>query len=159
MGLDHVTVTVDDLSSAVRFFDAALLPLRVTRLVDYEDPEDEDEAGVEVVGYGTVQVQLWVVTGSPPTAGVHLAFAATDRKSVDASYEAAVAAGGRGRRPPRSWGIYRPGRYSAMTLDRYGNVIEAFVDESPADAEGHPRRCAAGIDRGAPDGRARAGGT
>ena len=129
--LDHVTLTVADLDAAVLLFDALLTPLGLNRLVDYEDPEDEDEAGVEAVGYGTEAdtAVLWLVTGSEPTTNAHLAFIAPTRTSVDDAYAAALAAGALTRAAPRPWQIYRPGRYTAMVVDSGGNVIEIVVDE------------------------------
>ena len=130
VGLDHITVTVDDLTSAARFFDAVLAPLGLGRLVDYEDPEDEEEAGVEAIGYGIEAVELWIVVGRAPTTGLHLAFAAPDRGAVDSSYAAGLAVGATSEHLPRSWQIYRPGRYSAMLRDPAGNIVEAFTDQT-----------------------------
>ena len=53
----------------------------------------------------------------------HLAFQAPDRATVDAAYQAALAAGGKdngapGERP------YHPGYYAAFALDPDGNNIE-----------------------------------
>lgn len=127
--MDHVTFTVTHLADATAFFDAALMPLGLVRLVDYEDPEDEDEAGVEAVGYGLDTAQLWLIPGRVPTTGAHVAFTGADRAAIDASYAAGLAAGGRSRHAPRPWQIYRPGRYAAMLLDLHGNIVETFVDE------------------------------
>lgn len=128
-GLDHVTLTVSDLAAATAFYDCLLAPLGLSRLVDYEDPEDEDEAGVEAVGYGVDKVQLWLVVGPQMTTGLHLAFRAGNRAAVDAAYADAVAAGAVGEHAPRGWQIYRPGRYAAMLRDPAGNIVEAFTDQ------------------------------
>ena len=128
-GLDHVTLTVPDLAAAAAFYDTVLAPLGLTRLVDYEDPEDEDEAGVEAVGYGVDAVQLWLVVGAQATTGLHLAFSAVDRCAVDTAHAEAVAAGAVSEHAPRGWQIYRPGRYAAMLRDPAGNVVEAFTDQ------------------------------
>ncbi len=128
-GLDHVTLTVADLAAATAFYDCLLAPLGLSRLVDYEDPEDEDEAGVEAVGYGVDKVQLWLVVGPQVTTGLHLAFCAGNRAAVDAAYAAAVVAGAVSEHAPRGWQIYRPGRYAAMVRDPSGNIVEAFTDQ------------------------------
>ncbi len=127
-GLDHVTLTVTDLTAATAFYDCVLAGLGVSRLVDYEDPEDEDEAGVEAVGYGVDAVQLWLVVGAPATTGLHLAFSAANRAAVDTAYAEAVAAGAASEHAPRGWQIYRRGRYAAMLRDPAGNIVEAFTD-------------------------------
>ena len=128
-GLDHVTLTVADLPAAQAFYDAALEPLALTRIVDYLDPEDEDEAGVEAVGYGPADgaARLWLVAGAPATTGAHVALRAGDATAVDAFFVAGRAAGGRVRQVPRAWAIYRPGPVTAMLLDPDGNVVEAVA--------------------------------
>ena len=74
--------------------------------------------------------ELFVSTPDSPealgelTGRHHLAFQAKDRATVDAFYEAGLAAGGRdngapGERP------YHPGYYAAFLLDPDGNNIEA----------------------------------
>ena len=128
-GLDHVTVTVSDLPASQAVYGAALGPLGLSRVVDYLDPEDEDEAGVEAVGYGPADgpAQLWLVAGEPATTGAHLAFRAADVAAVDAFFADGHAAGGRVRQAPRGWAIYRAGLISAMLVDPDGNVLEAVT--------------------------------
>jgi catechol 2,3-dioxygenase-like lactoylglutathione lyase family enzyme len=125
--LDHITLTVPDLVAAQVFYDAALTPLSVERVVEYVDPEDEDEAGVEAVGYAgpDEHVVLWLVVGAHATRGLHLSFRASDTQAVKAFFDAAVHAGGKRYQSPRPWQIYRPGAFAAMVSDPYGNIIEA----------------------------------
>ena len=125
--LDHITLTVPDLTTAQLFYDAALTPLALSRVVEYLDPEDEDEVGVEAVGYAgpDEHVILWLVVGAQATQGVHLSFRANDTQAVKAFFDAAVHAGGRRYQSPRPWQIYRPGAFAAMVVDPYGNIIEA----------------------------------
>ncbi|MCW2530241.1 MAG: lactoylglutathione lyase protein [Pseudonocardiales bacterium] len=125
--LDHVTVTVSDLTAGQHFYDAALEPLGILRAADYLDPEDEDEVGTEAVGYagGDDRVVLWLVVGSLPTTGLHLAFRADDQAAVQNFFSAGCAAGGSAHTSPRPWQVYRPGIFSAMIADPAGNLIEA----------------------------------
>lgn len=127
--LDHLTVTVADLDVSAAFWDAALAPLGVVRVVDYLDPEDEDEVGVEAVGYAGAdeRVVLWLVAGPHPTTGLHVAVTAADADAVRAFHAAAVAAGGMERRPPRGWEIYRPGEFGAMVAAPDGTLVEAVA--------------------------------
>lgn len=127
--LDHVTVTVADLVPSQAFYDAALTPLGLSSAVEYLDPEDEDEVGIEAVGYAGAdgRVVLWLVAGAVPTTGLHLAFHAADDGLVRAMHDRAVAAGARVHSPPRRWQLYRPGRYSATVVDPAGNLIEAVA--------------------------------
>ncbi len=127
--IDHVTVTAGDLAASTAFYDAALVPLGLRRVVDYVDPEDEAEGGIEAVGYGapTGAATVWVVAGPAPTTGLHLALRAVDAAAVEAFFAAALAAGGRPAQPPRRWEIYRPGYFGAMVADPDGNLIEALT--------------------------------
>ena len=59
-----------------------------------------------------------------PTAGLHFAFQAPDRATVDRFHEAAIAAGGRENGAPGERD-YHPGYYAAFLLDPDGNNIEA----------------------------------
>jgi catechol 2,3-dioxygenase-like lactoylglutathione lyase family enzyme len=82
---------------------------------------------IEQQGEGWFQVDELFVDGADaqtvPTH-IHLAFQTKDRETVDAFYNAALAAGGTdsgkpGERP------YHPGYYGAFVLDPDGNNIEA----------------------------------
>ncbi|MGI8880907.1 MAG: VOC family protein [Jatrophihabitans sp.] len=127
--IDHVTVTSRDLARSTAFYDAALQPLGLRRVVDYVDPEDEDEGGIEAVGYGaaTGAPTVWVVAGAAPTSGLHLALRAENSAAVEAFFAAALSAGGTPAQAPRRWEIYRPGYFGAMVADPDGNLIEAVT--------------------------------
>jgi len=62
---------------------------------------------------------------------VHVAFAASDRKVVDAFHKAALSAGGRDNGAPGVRKEYHPNYYGAFILDPEGNNIEA-VCHTPA---------------------------
>ncbi len=59
-----------------------------------------------------------------PTAGLHFAFQAPDRATVDRFHEAAIAAGGRDNGAPGERD-YHPGYYAAFVLDPDGTNVEA----------------------------------
>ena len=60
----------------------------------------------------------------PVSAGVHIAFAADERETVDAFHAASVAAGGTDNGAPGiRW--YHPNYYGAFVLDPDGNNVEA----------------------------------
>lgn len=131
--LDHLTLTVTDLDRSRRFYDTVLAPLGLVRVVEYVDPEDGDESGVEATGYGGAddRVVLWLVAGSAPTANMHLALRAADADAVAAFFAAATGAGATVHRRPRTWAIYRPARaFSAMVGDPDANIVEAVVAPS-----------------------------
>ena len=66
----------------------------------------------------------FVGVDGPPTVGLHVAFQAPDRATVDRFYEAAIAAGGRDNGPPGERD-YHPGYYAAFVLDPDGTNVEA----------------------------------
>jgi catechol 2,3-dioxygenase-like lactoylglutathione lyase family enzyme len=127
--IDHVTVTASDLERSGAFYDGALAPLGFRRVVEYVDPEDEDEAGVEAIGYASGQeaASVWLVSGPAPTHNLHVAFDAVDAEAVHRFHAAALESGGRESQAPRRWEIYRPGYYGALVADPDGNLIEALT--------------------------------
>lgn len=114
--IDHIQLVVADLAASRRFYQALFEVLEIP------------------IG-GSADTHFWfdelfVSTPDSPealgelTGRHHLAFQARDRATVDAFYEAGLAAGGRdngapGERP------YHPGYYAAFLLDPDGNNIEA----------------------------------
>ena len=114
--IDHIQLVVADLAASRRFYQALFEVLEIP------------------IG-GSADTHFWfdelfVSTPDSPealgelTGRHHLAFQAKDRATVDAFYEAGLAAGGRdngapGERP------YPPGYYAAFLLDPDGNNIEA----------------------------------
>jgi catechol 2,3-dioxygenase-like lactoylglutathione lyase family enzyme len=128
--LDHVTVTAADLAESLRFYDAALAPLGLVRLSELGD-EEEDDAELEVAGYGPAGATavLWVVHGPVPTRAVHIAFRAATRAEVERFHAAAVTAGGTSHDAPRRWPIFRRGEFSASVTDPDGNLVEAIGPE------------------------------
>jgi catechol 2,3-dioxygenase-like lactoylglutathione lyase family enzyme len=108
--LDHVTLKVADVEASRRFYEAALEAL-----------------GRQIRG-GTDQFfwtdELFVVRSDTPTVGMHIAFQATDRETVERFHEAALASGGTDNGTP---GLreYHAAYYAAYVLDPDGNNIEA----------------------------------
>jgi len=83
--LDHVTIGVTDIERAKAFYDRALRPLGIERLY----------AEGEGLGYGAnKKAFFWIGPRAERQTGAHIAFASPDRATVDAFYEAALAAGG-----------------------------------------------------------------
>jgi catechol 2,3-dioxygenase-like lactoylglutathione lyase family enzyme len=127
--LDHVTLTVADLSASLRFYDAVLTVLGLGRLQELGD-EEEDQPALEVAAYGTGEVAaLWLASGAAPSTGVHLAFRADSVAAVEAFHAAALAAGGTSHDAPRRWPIFRRGEFNAIVRDPDGNLVEAIAPE------------------------------
>jgi catechol 2,3-dioxygenase-like lactoylglutathione lyase family enzyme len=118
--IDHVGIDVRDLEAAKSFYEQALAPLGYAKLAEYP----------EAVGFGRDgKPDFWIARrGNPGTT--HIAIAATDRATVDAFHEAAVAAGGEDNGPPGPRPQYHASYYGAYVLDADGNNVEA-VCHSP----------------------------
>jgi uncharacterized protein involved in tolerance to divalent cations/catechol 2,3-dioxygenase-like lactoylglutathione lyase family enzyme len=120
--LDHIGIRVSDMSRALAFYDRALAPLGITRVMTFGGTEEAPAN----VGYGTGRKPFfWIGAGTPPGAPLHVAFAAPDRAAVDAFHAAALAAGGTDNGGPGLRPKYHPGYYGAFALDPDGNNVEA----------------------------------
>ena len=73
----HIMVGTNDLDRSKQFYDAVLGELNLERHSDFPDEEEED-ADIDAVAYGRPGADpvLWVVAGTAPTMGAHIAFAA-----------------------------------------------------------------------------------
>ena len=108
--LDHLHLRVRDVEASRRFYAGALEPLGL---------------GITAEGEGWFSAdELFVSSDGEPTVGVHIAFQAADRESVERFHAAALGAGGRDNGPPGDR-EYHPGYYSAYVLDPDGTNVEA----------------------------------
>jgi catechol 2,3-dioxygenase-like lactoylglutathione lyase family enzyme len=119
--IDHTAVNVTDLEVAKQFYGEALKPLGYSL---------QFELG-EFLGFGESEGPSFGVVRRDPVGAGHVAFRAPDRASVDAFYEAAMAAGGRDNGPPGVREHYHANYYAAFVRDADGNNIEA-VCHTPA---------------------------
>ncbi len=127
--LDHIGFSVRNLKQSREFYEKALLPLAIKVLMEVT-PEmtGSNEAHL---GFGADRPFFWIGTGEKPVSDLHVAFAAPDRKTVDAFYAAAMAAGGRDNGAPGLRPHYHENYYGAFVRDPDGNNIEA-VCHAPA---------------------------
>ncbi len=118
MMLDHVTANVSDPKRAKGFYSQALAPLGYSMKMEFE--------GGAGFGTGGGMSDFWI--GSSPERGAtHVAFGATDRATVDAFYEAAIAAGGKDNGAPGLRPHYHESFYAAYVHDPDGNNVEAVT--------------------------------
>ena len=128
--VDHVLFVVSDLPTSRRLYTAALAPLGIVEL--REEPDG--------VGYGRQDLDDFsIYEGSPATTASHVAFDAADRESVDAFFEAALAAGASARGDPGVWVQYSNRYYAAFVNDLHMNNVEA-VFHSPEPIAEAPER-------------------
>jgi catechol 2,3-dioxygenase-like lactoylglutathione lyase family enzyme len=120
--LDHVGFAVSDLERSKAFYEKALAPLGITPL--FEVTAEQTGSGA-ACGFGRERPQFWIGTGETLKGGLHVAFTTSDRSTVDAFYEAALAAGGRDNGAPGLRPEYHEDYYGAFVLDPDGHNIEA----------------------------------
>jgi catechol 2,3-dioxygenase-like lactoylglutathione lyase family enzyme len=120
--LDHVSLGVSDLDRSRRFYDAALRPLGLVRIVDFGRGSDYGAAP------GSLGVEFTVTreTGvQAPAPGIHLCFRAPSRAAVGEFHAAALAAGGRDDGAPGLRPRYHADYYGAFVQDPDGHRVEA----------------------------------
>ena len=116
--LDHLSLQCADIAASAAFYDAVLVPLGGSRVMDFG----------QAIGYGTAQMpDFWIgqqVTGAGFRES-HVAFTAPDRDAVRAFFDAAVAASAEVLYEPRLWPEYHSAYYGAFVRDPDGNNVEA----------------------------------
>ena len=121
--LDHLGIQCADLPASAAFYEAVLAPLGATRLMDF---------GV-AIGFGIApKPDFWIgqLNSGDGFRESHIAFVASDRATVRAFFDAAVAAGAEVLHGPRLWPEYHAEYYGAFVRDPDGNNVEA-VCHSP----------------------------
>jgi len=113
--IDHLSIKVVDFEKSKAFYTAALKPL------DYKVWRD---FAPNAIGMGSDKPDFWLIAGPKATPN-HIAFAAKDRKTVDAFYKAALAAGAKDNGPPGVRKQYHEHYYGAFVIDPDGNNLEA----------------------------------
>ena len=121
--LDHLGFSVRNLKVSRMFYENALKPLGIKPLMEVT-PEmtGTDDSHV---GFGADRPFFWIGTGGKPSPGIHVAFLAQSRKTVDEFYAAAIAAGGKDNGKPGMRPHYHENYYGAFVFDPDGNNIEA----------------------------------
>ena len=116
--LDHVGFQCSDLAASAAFYDAALAPLGVSRLMDFK----------VAIGYGSGDhPDFWIgeLNEGDGFRESHIAFVASSRAEVDAFFKAAVASGAEVLHEPRIRDEYHENYYGAFVRDPDGNNVEA----------------------------------
>jgi catechol 2,3-dioxygenase-like lactoylglutathione lyase family enzyme len=116
--LDHMGFSVSDYERSKAFYEKALAPLGLELLM---------EPVPSVAGFGEGQKPFFWIDGrgSAPQTGIHVAFLADSRATVDAFHAAALEAGATDNGGPGVREIYHPTYYGAYVLDPDGNNVEA----------------------------------
>lgn len=129
--IDHLNVSVTDLSRSVAFYTAALAPLGVGTTMSV--PADPSTGQRPMHGFGWHHKPfLWLVEGGQPGPDTHIGLTAPDQETVRAFYAAALAAGATTRRAPGYCPEYHPGYYGAFVNDPDGINLEAVHHGDPS---------------------------
>jgi len=136
--IDHVGIRVGNLAASRRMYEPALAELEFVVL---SEGEFEGDAYI-VFGRGDSDDFGLHTVGSKPgrdrvTTGAHIAFCASDARSVMRWHAAAVEHGGRDNGPPGVRPEYRGYYYAAFVLDPDGNNVEAVFHTSTDSAAEH----------------------
>ncbi|RJF76272.1 VOC family protein [Rhodopseudomonas palustris] len=123
MLIDHIEIPVTDPDAARRFYEAALSPLQIACVLSI--PAERSATRTPRHGLGRNGYPcLWLHGGEAVRGGLHIAFAAPDRATVDAFHTAALTAGGRNNGAPGIRPHYHSAYYAAYVLDPDANNIE-----------------------------------
>ena len=117
--LSHVSVGVDDLDAAARFYDALLGAIGATRLYTLDG----------ALAWGRKWPEFWVglpIDDRPAGVGngTHVGFLAESPKAVDAAFAAGLSAGGKDDGPPGPRREYGETYYAGFLRDPFGNKVE-----------------------------------
>ena len=123
--LDHIGFSVVDLARAKAFYEQALAPLGIVKLVELTP---EQTGGNGHVGFGEAgKPYFWIGDHAKQALRgcLHVAFVAESRAAVDAFHQAALAAGGRDNGAPGLRPHYHASYYGAFVIDPDGHNVEA----------------------------------
>jgi catechol 2,3-dioxygenase-like lactoylglutathione lyase family enzyme len=120
--IDHISVGVSDLERSARFYELALAPLGLSRLVTRSG----------TVGFGKTYPEFWInlragMLPVPPESGCHICLRAKSAGEVDVFHAAALNAGGSDDGAPGLRPHDRVRYYAAFIRDPDGNRIEAVT--------------------------------
>ncbi len=120
--MDHVGYPVSDMEKSRAFYEGALAPLGIKVIMEITA---DMTGGSEHLGFGDSFPFFWIGNGKTASSGVHVAFKAKDHATVQAFYDAALAAGGTDNGAPGLRPHYHKDYYGAFVLDPDSNNIEA----------------------------------
>jgi catechol 2,3-dioxygenase-like lactoylglutathione lyase family enzyme len=122
--LDHVFLSVSDITRSIRFYEAALAPLGINARLDY-DGKDGPPGHPDLKGFGANgRMFFWLREGIVEGRAVHVGFVAKSKREVEAAYAAAMDEGAVDNGKPGARLHYDPDYYAANVLDPDGYSLE-----------------------------------
>ena len=123
--LDHIGFSVSDLKRSKAFYEKALAPLGIGKILELSA---DQTGGSGHAGFGEDgKPYFWIgdAAGSVLRGTLHVAFVAANRAAVDAFYQAALSAGGSDNGAPGLRPHYHANYYGAFVIDPDGHNVEA----------------------------------
>lgn len=127
--LDHIFLTVKDITRSIAFYEAVLPKIGITTRHDYDAPDNLlDHPNLK--GFGANgRIFFWLKQGEPSPVAVHVGFIAHSEAEVEAAYQTALNAGAANIHAPGPQLHYDPRYYAAQVRDPDGYSLE-FVYKS-----------------------------
>lgn len=122
----HTTVGTNDFARSLKFYDAIMATLDHKQLLCVDGAVAYGELG----GPKTFVMFPFDEAKAVPGNGVHIAYAAKNRASVDAFFKAALENGGTSEGEPGPRPHYHPNYYGAYVRDPDGNKLQAVCHSS-----------------------------
>ena len=124
--IDHLSTYATDFSATKAFYEAALAKLAFFVQAEMTFESDPDRPGRRACAFGPDgRPVFWVIEVREAASPRHVAFSASDRKSVDEFHLAGLGAGGRDNGAPGLRPIYHANYYGGFLIDPDGNNVEA----------------------------------
>jgi len=124
--LDHLAIQCQDVAASSAFYDAVMVPLGGTRVMQYG----------ETIGYGVGPFpSFWIgpLSTGQTNREIHIALAAPSRRAVREFFEVVRALGAELLHEPRVWPEYHEQYYGAFVRDPDGNNLEAVCHQPDGD--------------------------
>lgn len=125
--IDHVTISVNDLTKSKDFYEKVFIPFGYKVLFGKEEIFWAFD-----IGNGAL-FEISQSKDDHRLTSFHIAFRAKNQKQVQQFYEAALAAGGKCNGPPGLRPHYTESYYAAFVFDPDGHNIEAVFDSKNAE--------------------------
>ncbi len=127
--LDHVFISVSDITRSIAFYEAVLAPLGIVHAHDYEG-KDGPAGHPDLKGFGANgKVFFWLREGVVEGRAAHVGFVADGTSQVDAAFAAAMVAGASEIHQPGAQLHYDPRYYAAQVRDPDGYSLEFVYKE------------------------------
>jgi len=121
--IDHVYISVSDPERSLAFYSAALAPLGYVPFFNY-DSATGPASVPDLWGLANGPSTIWLRQRQPGETGLYLGLVAAEHAAVDATYDAALAAGGTDDGKPAIRAYFADGYYAANIIDLDDNRLE-----------------------------------